>query len=223
MRLRLINPSVARLASLAFAGFEPFIVALDGQPANEPFLPAQSRLDLAPGGRADVIFDATLGEGQSAGIAMLREGQVVEVLRLTRGSQAPARSERLQGPPALPSNGLPAEIPLADSLRAELKLGATLSLSGPPLFRARRGRPVTLALVNDTQATAAVHIHGHTLRILHPFDDGWEPYWLDTVAVNAGETVHVAFVADNPGKWALSVQAIDAPDRFSTSWFAVEA
>ena len=48
-----------------------------------------------------------------------------------------------------------------------------------------------------------IHVHGHVMRQLHLLDDGWEPYWRDTVLVPPGKTVRVAFVADNPGRWMI--------------------
>jgi FtsP/CotA-like multicopper oxidase with cupredoxin domain len=222
IRLRLLNVSTARVASLAFAGFEPFIVALDGQPANQPFLPARSRLDLAPGGRADIVLDGTLAPGARAGIAMLRDGGVAEIVRLTRADAPSRRPTRLAEPTALPSNGLPEDVPLGAAARFEVKLGAPRSLAEPALFRVAQGRTVSLGLVNDGDAIKAVHLHGHVVRVLHPFDDGWEPYWLDTVLVNPGETVRVAFIADNPGKWAMTSQTIDRAGDVLTTWFEVQ-
>jgi FtsP/CotA-like multicopper oxidase with cupredoxin domain len=84
------------------------------------------------------------------------------------------------------------------------------------------GTPVVLALANAAPAPYALHLHGHSARVLHAFDDGWEPYWLDTILVKAGETVHVAFVADNPGRWAIDGVRIGG--RLDTAtWFEVTA
>jgi FtsP/CotA-like multicopper oxidase with cupredoxin domain len=222
IRLRLVNVSTARVASLAFAGFEPFIIALDGQPANQPFLPARSRLDLAPGGRADIELDGTLAPGARAGIAMLRDGAIAEVVRLTRADAPSKRPSRLPEPTALPSNGLPEDVPLGASARFEMKLATPRSLADSALFTVAQGRAVSFGLINDGEAIKAVHLHGHVVRVLHPFDDGWEPYWLDTVLVNPGETVRVAFIADNPGKWAMTSQTIDRPGDVLTTWFEVQ-
>jgi FtsP/CotA-like multicopper oxidase with cupredoxin domain len=221
IRLRLVNVSTTRIASLAFAGFEPFIVALDGQPANQPFLPARSRLDLAPGGRADILLDGTLATGARAGIAMLRDGEVAEIVRLTRADAPSRRPNRLPEPAALPGNGLAEDVPLGAATRFDLKLGVPRSLADPPLFKVAEGQVVSLGLINDGEAIKAVHLHGHVVRVLHPFDDGWEPYWLDTVLVNPGETVRVAFVADNPGKWAVTAQTVEHPDEVLATSFEV--
>ena len=80
------------------------------------------------------------------------------------------------------------------------------SLSGwpaKPLFSVTRGAPVVLALVNNTAVMQAIRLYGHFMRLLHAMDDGWEPYWRDSVLIAPGKTAHVAFVADNPGHWPI--------------------
>ena len=97
--------------------------------------------------------------------------------------------------------------------------GAAEPSSGKPLFSVRRGAPVTLALVNRSSVVQQIHLHGHAMRLLHDLDDGWEPYWRDSVLVAAGKTKHVAFIADNPGKWVIESLI---PDRHGLStWFLV--
>ena len=58
------------------------------------------------------------------------------------------------------------------------------------------------------------------LRLLHPLDDGWEPYWLDTFQLLEGRTARIAFQADNPGRWLISATALE---RFDTGlWTSFE-
>ncbi len=93
---------------------------------------------------------------------------------------------------------------------------------GPkPLFSVKRGTAVTLGFVNKTGFIQQMHVHGHAMRLLHDLDDGWEPYWRDAVLILPGRTKHAAFVADNPGKWAIESAM---PDRAATglaTWFEV--
>ncbi len=84
-----------------------------------------------------------------------------------------------------------------------------------------RGTPVTLGLVNKTTFAQQIHVHGHHLRLLHDLDDGWEPYWRDTAIVPAQRTKHVAFVADNPGKWAIECLPLDLQSTELVTWFEV--
>jgi FtsP/CotA-like multicopper oxidase with cupredoxin domain len=75
--------------------------------------------------------------------------------------------------------------------------------AGAPLLSVKRGSVVSLGFVNRSQVNQAMRLHGHVMRQLHLMDDGWEPYWRDSVIVPAGRTVRVAFVADNPGRWRI--------------------
>ena len=91
---------------------------------------------------------------------------------------------------------------------------------GPALFSAKRGRTVVLSLPNRTAFPHAMHLHGHHFRLLDRLDDGWKPFWLDTLVV--GEQVErIAFVADNPGKWLIQAWRLEQPDAGLAAWFAV--
>jgi FtsP/CotA-like multicopper oxidase with cupredoxin domain len=92
---------------------------------------------------------------------------------------------------------------------------------GPPLFKVKRGRAVMLSFPNRTAFAHAMHIHGHHFRVLDSRDDGWKPYWLDTVMVNARETQRIAFVADNPGKWMIHCHMIEHMATGMAAWFEV--
>ena len=58
------------------------------------------------------------------------------------------------------------------------------------------------------------------MRLLDTLDDGWKPFWLDTILCLPQHTTRVAFVADNPGKWLLHVRAIGS-EASQSAWFAV--
>jgi FtsP/CotA-like multicopper oxidase with cupredoxin domain len=90
-----------------------------------------------------------------------------------------------------------------------------------PLFSVRRGAPVTLAIINRSAVIQQIHLHGHSMRLLHDLDDGWEPYWRDTVLIAAGKTKHVAFIADNPGKWVIESFVADRAGAGLSTWFLV--
>ena len=89
------------------------------------------------------------------------------------------------------------------------------------LFRAKRGRTVVLGLVNRQEVPCAVHVHGHAFRLLDRLDDGWKPFWLATMLVDARQTARIAFLADNSGKWLIECVAIDRPDSITAGWFEV--
>jgi FtsP/CotA-like multicopper oxidase with cupredoxin domain len=92
---------------------------------------------------------------------------------------------------------------------------------GPPLFKVKRGRTVMLSFANRTAFAHAMHIHGHHFRQLDQRDDGWKPYWLDTVMVNVRATERIAFVADNPGKWMIHCHMIEHMATGMAAWFEV--
>lgn len=92
---------------------------------------------------------------------------------------------------------------------------------GPALFSVKRGRPVMLAFRNNTAFPHAMHLHGHHFRLLDNLDDGWKPFWLDTVLINARQTARIAFVADNPGKWMIHCHMLEHQETGMAAWFEV--
>ena len=220
LRLRLINATATRGFALKLDGHAPWVMAVDGQPA-EPFLARDGRIGLAPGSRVDLIADMSRDGGTVAPIlAGTRDEH--PIARLVYASAAAAPKPARPDPPPLPANALPARIDLKGALRAELALGSVKPLdpAAPPLFAVRRGRAVTLAIRNPTGHPQAVHVHGHAFRHLDRLDDGWKPYWLDTIVV--GEQIErVAFVADNPGKWLIGARMLEHADIATQVWFAV--
>ncbi|MGB6759704.1 MAG: multicopper oxidase domain-containing protein [Xanthobacteraceae bacterium] len=72
-----------------------------------------------------------------------------------------------------------------------------------PLFAVKRGRTITLGLSNPGAENGFIHLHGHSFRLLDALDDGWKPFWLDTMPVAPGGKARIAFVADDPGKWLI--------------------
>ena len=92
---------------------------------------------------------------------------------------------------------------------------------GPPLFSVRRGRTVVLTIDNRSAFPHAMHIHGHHFRLLDRLDDGWKPFWLDTVTVPARQTDRIAFLADNPGKWMIHCHMLEHHETGMAAWFMV--
>ena len=219
LRLRLINATRARGFAVRVDGHSMWVMAIDGQPA-EPFL-ARERVALAPGSRVDLFIDTLREPGTSSPLlAGFREEE--PIAQLVYETTGDARAARRSDPLPLPANPLPARIDLKNSLKVELALGSAKPLdpAGAPLFTVRRGRAVTLALRNPAGHPHAVHLHGHHFRLLDRLDDGWKPYWLDTLVV--GEQVErIAFVADNPGKWLIHSRRLEQTGTDVAVWFAV--
>jgi FtsP/CotA-like multicopper oxidase with cupredoxin domain len=151
-------------------------------------------------------------------------GTETSLAHLVYGPEA-FRSAPLLDPKPLPPNPLPDRLDLRSAFRQDLPLAAgrhpTLSPhERPALFTVKRGRIVVLALVNQTELGQAVHLHGHSVRLLDRLDDGWKPFWLDTIMVAAKQTARVAFLADNPGRWLIDCRALGRTEGTAT-WFEV--
>jgi FtsP/CotA-like multicopper oxidase with cupredoxin domain len=229
LRLRFINGLQRQVIALKIEHHDVTVMALDGQPA-EPFLARGGALALAPGGRADVFVDMALEAGTTP--ILMHDGEAARpIAQLVVPDEAPIRRETLPPPAALPSNGLPARLDLKSALRVDLPIGgdskdwltpATFAATTPPAFRAKAGRAVVLSLINRALTTSVFHLHGHHFRHLDRLDDGWKPFWLDTIAIDAGQTQRIAFAAEVAGRFLL--EAIEAqwsaPRRLR--WYSVD-
>jgi FtsP/CotA-like multicopper oxidase with cupredoxin domain len=230
LRLRFINGCQRNVIAIKIEGTEVRVMALDGQP-SEPFPARNGAVVLAPGGRADVFVDATGPAGMVSSILLHDGKEVRPIARLLTSSEPPIRPAALPAAPSLPSNGLPAHLDLKNALRVDLTLGgsstdwvapARFALSAVPLFRAKAGRPVVLALANRGAVPNVFHLHGHHFRLLDRLDDGWKPYWLDTLAIEPGQTQRIAFAAEYPGRWLIESAATDWAAPRLLRWYAVE-
>jgi FtsP/CotA-like multicopper oxidase with cupredoxin domain len=96
------------------------------------------------------------------------------------------------------------------------------SASGAPAFRAKRGRTIALALTNSAETATVFRLHGHHFRLLDRLDDGWKPYWLDTLAIQPGQTERIAFEVTYLGRWLLESAATDWAAPRLVRWYAVE-
>lgn len=230
LRLRLINGCQRAVVAVKIEGVDVMVMALDGQPA-EPFLARNGAVVLAPGGRADVFLDGTGAPGSSTAV-LLHDGKEARPLaRIATSTESPLRPSRLPAPSPLPSNGLPVELGLKNALRFDVALGApdsgwlrpqSFAASAAPVFRAKAGRTVVLALKNSGTIANVFHLHGHHFRLLDRLDDGWKPYWLDTLAVEPGQTQRIAFAATYPGRYLMQSFATDWAAPRLVRWYAVE-
>lgn len=84
------------------------------------------------------------------------------------------------------------------------------ALMHEPLFTFRQGEHVLLHMVNGTEFSHPMHLHGHFFRVVAingkrtRFQE-----WRDTVLMAPRETVTVAFVADNLGEWMFHCHILD--------------
>src|SRR5215470_907697 len=224
LRLRLINGAVARALALRFERHAPRVMAIDGQPA-EPFVARDGRVALAPGNRVDVFMDLLLRAAERTSILLDDGSGERAIVRLVYAGEA-ARAAPLSEPGPLPRNPLPERLDLRGAARHDAALDTFAPLPAQlneraPLFSVRRGRVVVLAFANRTERSQTIHLHGHHARLLDRLDDGWKPYWLDTLTVPAQQTDRVVFLADNPGKWLIEAQPLRDGAARTGAWFAV--
>jgi FtsP/CotA-like multicopper oxidase with cupredoxin domain len=79
----------------------------------------------------------------------------------------------------------------------------------PPLARLERGGSYVFSLKNGTKLIHPIHIHGHTFKVLQSDQRTLPVHYADTALLMPDETVEVAFVADNPGRWMFHCHVIE--------------
>jgi FtsP/CotA-like multicopper oxidase with cupredoxin domain len=230
LRLRFINGFQRNVIAIKIEGYDVRVMALDSQP-SEPFLARNGALVLAPGTRVDAFIDATAPPGSTTPI-LLHDGKGARpIARLVTSHESAVRAAPLPSAPPLPSNGLPAQLDLKGAVRFDVALDgppadwmapASFAVTASPVFRARTGRTVVLALTNRAVIPTVFHLHGHHFRLLDRLDDGWKPFWLDTLAIDPGQTQRIAFAAEYAGRWLMESTATDWAAPRLVRWYRVE-
>jgi FtsP/CotA-like multicopper oxidase with cupredoxin domain len=227
------------------------VIAIDGQPCEpfdplrrQVIVAPGSRydivLDLPDKAGEQTVVSVALGEGidvlrfETEG-APLPEKPPVQPLPLNPGLPEAIRLQDARraefsiaggwdakdpAGPAAPADVITRKFPDAAKVW-QLNFGFPSGLAGKPLFTARRGNVVVLALTNRSSWMQVIRVHGHVFRVLHGLDDGWEPYFMDTVLVGENRTVRIAFNADNPGKWLIRSTVLEHMESGVLSWFEV--
>lgn len=251
IRLRIANLCSARIMRIRFDALKAYVVAVDGQPTDTfeplrsilPFAPGSryeviGDLPMDPGITSSLM--ALIGPGLPL-LQVVTDGPPVTEKRPPLAPVAPLGDNTL----------LPASIALEKAQRADVvvegggKPGPDGKLAwsgdpnriysvngvpganaaertfGKPVVSVKRGTPVVFTLANRTAGPKVLHLHGHCFRLLHALDDGWEPYWLDTLILPENQTVRIVFVADNKGRWLLGSSILDHLDAGLSAWFEV--
>jgi FtsP/CotA-like multicopper oxidase with cupredoxin domain len=191
-----LRGSELEIGRLVYDAGEPLRPAPLGEPKPLPANPLPARMDLANALRLDVPLDG-------GGMAMM----------MGRGGMGGGMGGR---PGAFNGYGIAPQ----ERIWALAGVAAT-GHDGPPMFKVERGRTVVLTFGNRTAFPHAMHVHGHHFRHLNRGDDGWAPYWLDTVIVDVQQAERIAFVADNPGKWMMHCHMIEHMAAGMAAWFEV--
>ncbi len=185
------------------------VLAVDGQDVHEPTQVEGSRIDVPAGGRADLelVAPARLQVGGSTAI----------VLGTDPGKPDPAEDkldllsygtpEPLGFDPASPDRRFRYAVGRRPGF-VDGKPGLWWSINGhlwpnTPMFMVEEGDVVVFTIKNTSGDVHPMHLHGHHAVVLRR--DGIKatgsPWWVDSLDVGDGETVEIAFVANNPGIW----------------------
>lgn len=231
VRLRLINgwpgPDPQ---TLALMGTPYKIAALDGHDLNEPQELDPQRISLGMGQRADLVFKmpATDSVRLVGFTGLAAPWASASTASVTIGDGTAPSTVDLRSLPRfdLTKYGVRAADPLVDVGRYDQTYQIELGFGGPIFYngifdavdtlngqysphvtpiRVRGGDLVRLHIVNRSDRSHPIHIHGHVFSILskngRPLSGS--PVHVDTVLVGPNETWEVAFMADNPGIWML--------------------
>lgn len=244
-RLRLINVSASRILDLAPERMGAKVIALDGQTLPEP-RDVSGIVQLGPAQRMDLALKPM--ESGSLPLEMMT-GQPFAFANF-QVSDANGLDGSLRLPPVnrLPEPDLAdaLELPLVmqggamggmrallqerteDEVRKMVQDGrfwtfnGVAGMQGEPMFNARRGETVVLESRNDTSFAHAMHIHGHHFRVLERDGEPLEHQdWRDTFTTQPQETVKIALVADNPGKWLIHCHMLGHAASGMMTWFEV--
>jgi len=219
VRLRIINGAASTNFWLDLGALEGELIAVDGH-AVQPV--RDSRIPLAIAQRVDIRLQLPAGAGAYPVLAE-REGDTARtgIVLATAGAAVGRIAERA-GRPAEPvdlslERRLRASVPLVTEAATTRRYDVALtgSMMGfiwgfngsrfgeqEPLS-VRPGELVQLRLLNRTDMSHPIHLHGHPFQVVAIDDAPLAGALRDTVLVPIGGSVTVAFHADNPGHWAL--------------------
>lgn len=223
----------------ALLGAPYTVTALDGHDLNQPQQLGPERIFLGMGQRADLVF--RMPAGGSVRLAGLKSTQPLlpwdpkqSTSSVTIGDgPAPAALDTAKLPRFdLTSYGLPAADRLLEASRFDVDQRIDLTGGGPAFrngsfgfadtinhkaspyvapVRVHSGDLVRLHVVNHSQQSHPIHIHGHVFTVLakngQPLSGS--PVHLDAILVGPGESWDVAFRADNPGIWMLHCHVLN--------------
>jgi FtsP/CotA-like multicopper oxidase with cupredoxin domain len=221
VRLRIINAAASTSFWLDLGALSGDLIAVDGH-AIAPL--SGGRFPLAIAQRADIRLGLPAGAGAYP-ILAVREGDTARtgIILATGGATVARVPERAETPTGALDLALERHLVAADQSLASAAgrpprrhaLELTGSMRGfawgfngrrfgedTPLA-VRQGERVEIRLVNRTDMSHPIHLHGHPFQVVAIDDTALAGAVRDTVLVPVGGSVTVAFAADNPGHWAF--------------------
>lgn len=213
VRVRVINTDNGAIQTWASVPYR--LLATDGDDVHQPTPVTDRTTTVTAGGRADI------------GVTMPADGTPVRV-QISRGSAVILGEGDLAVPPQptqildLMSYGSPAPLGFDPAQAARKfsysigqrpgfvrgKPGLWWSVNGHlypdvPMFVVNEGDVVTMHIDNHSGDAHPMHLHGHHAVVMarNGIPATGSPWWVDSLNVLDGETMDIAFVADNPGVW----------------------
>lgn len=243
-RIRLVNVSNARILEIDPAKIGGTVLAYDGQNIVSPAPVTAADLRLGPAQRVDLLVVPEAGKnlelveissqspfvfcdlsvtgdgGNAVPPGKLKPNELPEpelanartmTLDMTGGAMGRMGPMRHKG-----------RMMTRDDIRSTGQMWAfngVANLDEEPFFTAKRGETVVIETTNNTAWPHAMHTHGHHFRVVGA--DGSLGPWRDTFLIDREETVRIAFVADNPGKWLFHCHMLEHAAAGMTTWFDV--
>ena len=248
-RLRVLNAANSRGMGLQLKGVDPLVVALDGQPIS-PRHGGVLGLVLQPGQRVDLVLDAGQEDvavaldifGEIVEVCYLEREGTAGAGTLPDNFALPINPipvnpdlEKARTIPVSVAGGVRGGLKSATfknevlDMRALLEQGMAWAINGvagpggEAIGTFVKGETVVLDFDNATNFDQPLHIHGHVWQVIEQggiLQEG-QP-WRDTTLVPRMQKQKVAFVADNPGIWALQSLVAERVDSGMIASFVVE-
>ena len=226
------TPPTARLTNVGIDGAKTLIVAVDGQP-SEPFEPLRNQFPMGPGARFELMFDMPREAGAEVRL-VLRGDRASRTCRSSRSPPKASRSPRdLRRSPAGQSAAAGGDRARG---RAELRRRR---------HRRRRRRPSrsTASPSSTGRRSRSVRRRGRADRVRLRQQDRRSSRRCASAATSPGSCIrwttagsptgatpsssspaaplHIAFVADNPGKWPIESAIPEHRAAGVGAWFQV--
>lgn len=250
IRLRLINTATARIMPLSIPGMTLHLIALDGHPVGPRvvdtiFLGPAQRADVvvdAPvgtGGRNALLLDTGNARWRDIATFVISGQPAVPA----QGEVRPLPAWGTLRAPDLGAAQRETLVMDGGAMRGMLETqyhgalmdfrqlashGMVWAFNGvahgmdTPMFRAVRGRTVRLEMTNLSRFAHAIHLHGHHFEVLTRSGAlNTAGDIRDTVLIGAEETIEIAYVADNPGRWMLHCHMLAHQAAGMMGWFDV--
>jgi FtsP/CotA-like multicopper oxidase with cupredoxin domain len=216
-RVRVFNTDNGPLRSWV-VGAPYRVVSVDGRDVHRPDLVDERSFVVPGGGRYDIEI-TTPADGTAVHVVL---GSTASSVVMGPPDAATPSGEEPEKELDLLDYGQPADIPFdtdQPDRDYDYRIGRRIGLldgrpgmwwtvngrlyPDVPMYAVDEGDVVRMTISNDSGDGHPMHLHGHHVLVLSR--DGepatGSPWWVDSLEVDDGESLVIAFVADNPGIW----------------------